>query len=132
MKIFGFFYSEKVIFHQNKKNFIIAQKRERLTTLTTRDDNGRVWDETAPSRLGSFIFFLIPKSISFKKLNGARRNGKIPKPVLFTFDFCFYFLFFNICFFIFIILKLIYFIKNKNIMNFYKLFIKKHSNNNYY
>ena len=32
----------------------------------------------------------------------------------------------------FIILKLIYFIKNENIMIFYKLFIKKHSNYYYY
>ena len=73
-------------------------------------------DEAAPSRLDSFIF-LIHKLISFKKLNEARWDGKIPEPVPFIFDFCFYFL--N-----FIILKLIYFIKNKNIMNFYKLFIK--------
>ena len=74
------------------------------------------------------LFFLILKPISFKKLNEAGRNEKILKPVPFTFDFCFYY----ICFFIFIILKLIYFIKNKNIMNFYKLFIKKHSNYYYY
>ena len=53
-------------------------------------------------------------------------DGKILKPVSFTFDFCFYFFDF------FIILKLIYLIKNKNIMNFYKLFIKNHSNNYYY
>ena len=57
VKIFGFFYSEKVIFHKNKKNSIIVQKGEGLAILTTRDDNGRVWDEAAPSRLGSFIFF---------------------------------------------------------------------------
>ena len=42
------------------------------------------------------------------------------------FVFSFYFLFFIFLFFnfILIILKLTYFIKNKNIMNFYKLFIK--------
>ena len=40
----------------------------------------------------------------------------------------FIFVLFLFYFFIFIILKLIYFIK-KYIMNFYKLFIKKHSNN---
>ena len=83
--------------------------------------------ETRRPRLDSArLFFLIPKPISFKKLNEAGQNEKILKPVSFTFDFCFYFyfLFFYICFFIFIILKLIYFIKNKNIMNFYKLFIK--------
>ena len=60
---------------------------------------------------------------------GRGEDGKIHKPVLFIFYFCFYFLFFIFyflfCFFIFIILKLIYFVKNKNIMNFYKLFIKK-------
>ena len=83
----------------------------------------------------SFIFS-IPKLVLFKKLNRMGRGGdeKILKPVPFTFDFCFYFLFFifYILFFIFIILKLIYFIKNKNIINFYKLFIKKHSNYYYY
>ena len=42
MKIFGFFYFEKVIFHQNKKNSIIAQLGKGLATLTIRDDNGRV------------------------------------------------------------------------------------------
>ena len=75
------------------------------------------------------LFFSILKLILFKKLNGKGRGWKIPKPVSFIFDFVFifYFLFFYSCFFIFIILKLIYFIKNKNIMNFYKLFIKKHS-----
>ena len=103
MKIFDFFYSEKVISHKNKKNFIIAQKREGLATLTTRNDNMRVWKEAAPSRLGSFIFFLIPKPILFKKLNRTGRNKKILKPVPFTFDFCFYFLFFYICFFYFLL-----------------------------
>ena len=60
MKIFGFFYSEKVIFHKNKKNFIIAQQGGGLVTLTTRDDNGWVWG------LDSF-FFSILKPVSFKK-----------------------------------------------------------------
>ena len=36
----------------------------------------------------------------------------------------FVFIFYFFIFAFFIILKLIYFIKNKNIMNFYKLFIK--------
>ena len=40
------------------------------------------------------LFFLIPKPISFKKLNGVGQDEKILKPVPFTFDFCFYFLFF--------------------------------------
>ena len=72
------------------------------------------------------LFFLILKPISFKKLNELGWNEKILKHVSFTFDFCFYFLFFYIYFFIFVILKLIYLITNKNIMNFYKLFIKKY------
>ena len=74
-----------------------------------------------------------PDPTRFKKIKrGEDENFPIPTP--FTFDFCFYFLFLIFCiyFLIFIILKLIYFIKNKNIMNFYKLFIKKHSNSNYY
>ena len=44
MEIFGFFYSEKVIFHKNKKNSIIIQQEKELVIYTTRDDNGRVWD----------------------------------------------------------------------------------------
>ena len=39
MKIFGIFNLEKVIFQQNKKNFIITQKEGGLSTLITRDDN---------------------------------------------------------------------------------------------
>ena len=54
MKIFGFFYSKKVIFHKNKKNSIIAQQEEELAIYTTRDDNGRVWDGVVPSRPSSF------------------------------------------------------------------------------
>ena len=53
VKIFCFFYSEKVIFHKNKKNSIIVQQEEELTIYTTRDDNGRVWDGAVPSRPGS-------------------------------------------------------------------------------
>ena len=48
----------------------------------------------------------------------------------------FLFLFLNFYFFIFVFyfyyIKINIFHKNKNIMNFYKLFIKKHYNNNYY
>ena len=66
MKIFGFFYSEKIIFHQKKKNFIIAQQGEGLAILTTRDDNGMVYDEAAPSRFGSFIFFQFPNLFHLK------------------------------------------------------------------
>ena len=57
MKIFGFFYSEKVIFQKNKKNSIIAQQEEGLAIHIARDNNGRVWDRAIPSRPGSFIFF---------------------------------------------------------------------------
>ena len=87
-------------------------------------------------RPGSFIYFLIPKHVPFKKLNGAARAGLAgmenfsnPPRLYLIFVFIFNFKFFI---FIFIILKLIYFIKIKNIMNFYKLFIKKHSNYYYY
>ena len=48
------------------------------------------------------------------------RNENILIPVPFTFDF-YFFKFFLHCF----KLKLIYFIENKKIMIFYKLFIKK-------
>ena len=51
-----------------------------------------------------------------------------PSRLYLIFVFVFVFILkFKFCFFI--ILKLIYFIKNKNIMNFYKLFVKKHFNN---
>ena len=56
---------------------------------------------------------------------------KFPNPfrldLIFVFSF---FLFFYIYFFYYI--KINIFHKNKNIMNFYKLFIKKHSNYYYY
>ena len=55
--MFDFFYSEKIIFHKNKKNSIITQQEEELVIYTTRDDNERVWDWAVPSRPGSFIFF---------------------------------------------------------------------------
>ena len=41
MKIFDFFYSEKIIFHRNKKNFTIVQQGEGLATLNTMDDKRR-------------------------------------------------------------------------------------------
>ena len=96
----------------------------------TTEGFGTGWPHPDPA----YLFFSIPKLISFKKLNGSGGDRKILKPVPFTFDFCFYFLFliFYIYLLIFIILKLIYFLKIKNIMNFYKLFIKKHSNYYYY
>ena len=73
-----------------------------------------------------YLFFSILKLVPFKKSNGMGRidmDVKILKTVLFT-------LFFYSCFFI--IFNLIYFIKNTNIMNLYKLFIKNYSNNYYY
>ena len=42
------------------------------------------------------LFFSILKSVSFKNLNETGRvdgDEKIPKHVMFIFDFCFYFLF---------------------------------------
>ena len=45
------------------------------------------WPHPDPIRL----FFSISKLISFKKLNGASDDEKIPKPALFTFDFFFKF-----------------------------------------
>ena len=132
MKIFGFFYLEKVIFHKNKKNSIIVQQEEKLTIYTTKDDNGRFWDGAIPSRPGSFIFFN-SQTVSFKKLNrrGRRWENYQTRPVYILFLF----LFLNFNFFIFSFfyyIKINIFHKNKNIMNFYKLFIKKHYNNNNY
>ena len=53
------------------------------------------------------LFFSILKSIPFKKENGVGRvakDGKILKPVLFTFDFRFIFIFiFIFYFFIFLL-----------------------------
>ena len=61
-----------------------------------------------------------------KQLNGTGEVIEMEKflnPPCLHLIFDFYFL---------IILKLIYFIKNINIMNFYKLFIKKHYDYYYY
>ena len=74
MKIFGFLYSKKVIFHKNKKNSIITQQKEKLAIYPTRDDNERVWDRAVPPRPGSFIFFSILKLVSFKQLNRAGKE----------------------------------------------------------
>ena len=49
---------------------------------------------------------------------GPGGDRKIPEPAHL------HLIFFYICFFIFIILKLIYFIKNKNIMNFINYLLK--------
>ena len=54
-------------------------------------------------------------------------------PRLYFFFVFFVFIFFNFFIFAFFYyIKINIFHKNKNIMNFYKLFIKKHYNNNYY
>ena len=105
MKIFGFFYSEKVIFHKNKKNSIIVQQEEELAIYTTMNDNGRVWDGRShpdPARL----FFSIFKLVSFKKLNraGQRWENSQTRPVYILFLF----LFLNFNFFIFVFLFLLY------------------------
>ena len=76
------------------------------------------------------LFFSIPKLVSFKKLNrDGAEMGKFSNSPRLHFIFKFYFF---ICFFYFYYIKINIFIKIKNIMNFYKLFIKKHYNNYYY
>ena len=79
------------------------------------------------------LFFSIPKIVSFKKLNRAERRLENfqTRPVyilFFNFKFFKFSFFFNYFYYI----KINIFHKNKNIMNFYKLFIKKHYNNNNY
>ena len=81
------------------------------------------------------LFFSIPKLVSFKKLNMARRRWKNSqtRSVYILFLFLFFILnIFIFAFFYFYYIKINIFHKNKNIMNFYILFIKKHYNNNYY
>ena len=59
--------------------------------------------------------------------------GKFPNSPRLYFIFVFIFNFnFFIFYFYFYYIKTNIFHKNKNIMNFYKLFIKKHYNNNNY
>ena len=84
---------------QKKKNFIIVEQGGGLEILTTRDDNGGFgtrWSHPDLTRL----FFTIPKSVPFKKLNrwsGVRqvgRDDKISKPARLhlIFIFIFYFI----------------------------------------
>ena len=127
MKIFGFFYSEKVIFYKNKKNSIITQQEDQYTLLgmtTGGFGAGRSHPDSAR------LFFSIFKLTSFKKLNKVRRRWKNsqthPVYILFLFLFFLYLLFY------FYYIQINIFYKNKNIMNFYILFIKNHYNNNYY
>ena len=126
MKIFGFFYSEKVIFHKNKKNSIIVQQEEELAIYTIKDDNGRVWDGVVPSRPQLVYFFSILKLVSFKKLNRVGRIWENSQTRLVY--ILFLFLFFNFNFFIFFIyfyyIKINIFHKNKNIMNFINYLLK--------
>ena len=113
MKIFSFFYSEKIIFHKNKKNSIIAQQEEKLKIYTTRDDNGRVWDGAIPSD-PTRLFFSILKLVSFKKLNRAGKEmRKFPNSHRLILIFVFFLNFNCFIFSFFIILKLIFFIKIK-------------------
>ena len=83
MKIFGSFYSEKVIFYKNKKNSIITQQKKRLAIHTTSDDNaegggggfGTGRSKTGRSHLDpTHLFFAIPKLVSFKKLYRTGRR----------------------------------------------------------
>ena len=105
MKIFGFFYSEKVIFHKNKKNSIIPQQEEELAIYTTMNDNGNFGKGPSypdPTRL----FFSILKLVLFKKLSraGWRWENSQTRHVYILFLF----LFFNFNFFIFVFLFLLY------------------------
>ena len=80
------------------------------------------------------LFFSILKLVSFKKLNRVERRweNSQTRPVYILFLFLFLNLNFFIFAFLFFYIKINIFHKNKNIMNFYKLFIKKYYNNNYY
>ena len=105
MKIFGFFYSEKVIFHTNKKSSIIVQQEEDIAIYITMDDNGGF--ETGRSHPDpTRLFFSIHNLVLFKKLNRTGRRWKnsqtCPVYILFLF------LFFNFNFFIVAFLFLLY------------------------
>ena len=134
MKIFGFFYSEKIIFHKNKKNSIIVQQEKELAIYTTRDDNGRIFGTRQSHPDPVYLFFSILQLVSFKKLNKAGRRWENSQTRIVYILFLFLFLNFNFFIFVFYFyyIKISIFHNNKNIMNFYKLFIKKHYNNNYY
>ena len=72
------------------------------------------------------LFFSISKLVSFKKLNRGDGDEKIHKLASYTFYFIFILKFnFLYLFFYFYYIIINIFHKNKNIMNFYKLFIKK-------
>ena len=73
---------------------------------------GSGWDDIILILALSFLIF---KHILFKKLNGMG----LTEMIKFLNSFILYLIFVYL-----IILKLLYFIKNKNTINFYKLFIK--------
>ena len=73
------------------------------------------------------LFFSILKLVSFKKLNRAGRRCENSQTIPVYILFLFLFFNFNFLYFLFYFyyIKINIFHKNKNIMNFYKLFIKK-------
>ena len=91
MKIFGFFYSEKVIFHKNKKNSIIAQQEKELEIYTTRNDNGGVRDGAVLSRPDSFIFFNSHTCLISKIKQDRMEMGKFSNSPRLHFIFVFIF-----------------------------------------
>ena len=111
MKIFGFFYSEKIIFHQNIKGY-----QHSLLGMTTK---GLRWGGPIPTRLVYFFFILKP--VLFKKLNWmgrgrVDRDEKFSKPAPFTFVFIFYFFIFLFFIFYFYYIKIIRFYKKIKIL----------------
>ena len=72
------------------------------------------------------LFFSIPKLVSFKKFNraGHRWENSQTRPVYILFLFLFFIFIFLYLIFYFYYIKINIFHKNKNIMIFYKLFIK--------
>ena len=73
------------------------------------------------------LFFSILKLVSFKKLNrvGRRWKNSQTRPVYILFLLLFFNFNFLYLLFYFYYIKINIFHKNKKIMNFYKLFIKK-------
>ena len=124
-----------VLKKKKKKNQVKSPSPESRVPETGSDppigsgrDSGR---DTHPDP--ACLFFSILKLVSFKKLNraGRRWENSQTRPVYILFLFLFLILFYYLIFYFYYI-KINIFHKNKNIMNFYKLFIKKHYNNNYY
>ena len=101
-----------------------------IAILTTRNDNGKVWDWTVSSRLALLIFLNSQTCLIFIKRDRMemRKFSNLLRLYL-IFVYILYFIFFI---FYFYYIKINIFHKNKNIVNFYKLFIKKYSNYYYY